>query len=157
MILVLACDRAVDGNRVAVDRLGKPVVRYRFTDQVRESLAAATRIFFGAGAVRVHAALADPPVIESAEARTLDRRIEARHFLPGATSISSAHLMGGAAMGRTAADSVTDGFGRVHGRPWLRVADSCLFPDALEINPYLTIMALADRVADGLLAELKTT
>ena len=56
-----------------------------------------------------------------------------------------------------AADSVTDGFGRVHGRPWLRVADSSLFPDALEINPYLTIMALADRVADGLLADLKTT
>ena len=35
----------------------------------------------------------------------------------------------------------------MHGRPWLRVADASLFPDALEINPYLTIMALADRLA----------
>jgi choline dehydrogenase-like flavoprotein len=34
--------------------------------------------------------------------------------------------------------------------PWLRVADSSLFPDALEINPYLTVMALADRVAEGI-------
>jgi choline dehydrogenase-like flavoprotein len=42
----------------------------------------------------------------------------------------------------------------VHGVPWLRVADSSLFPDALQINPYLTIMGLADRVAEGLLAEL---
>jgi choline dehydrogenase-like flavoprotein len=33
--------------------------------------------------------------------------------------------------------------------PWLRVADASLFPDSLEINPYVTIMALADRVAEG--------
>jgi choline dehydrogenase-like flavoprotein len=48
--------------------------------------------------------------------------------------------------------SVTDAWGRVHGIPWLRVADASLFPDALEINPYLTIMALADRVAEGVRA-----
>jgi choline dehydrogenase-like flavoprotein len=41
----------------------------------------------------------------------------------------------------------------VHGHPWLRVADSALFPDSIEINPYLTIMALADRVAEGILNE----
>ncbi len=56
--------------------------------------------------------------------------------------------MGGCGMGRTAADSVTDAWGRVHGAPWLSVADASLFPDALEINPYLTIMALADRAAE---------
>ena len=31
---------------------------------------------------------------------------------------------------------------------------SSLFPDALEINPYLTIMALADRVGEKVLEEL---
>jgi choline dehydrogenase-like flavoprotein len=46
--------------------------------------------------------------------------------------------------------AVTDSYGRVHSVPWLRVADASLFPDALEINPYLTIMALADRVAEGI-------
>src|SRR5437879_13774183 len=64
-------------------------------------------------------------------------------------AVSAAHLMGGCGMGRTAADSVTDAWGRVHGLPWLRVADASLFPDSLEINPYLTIMGLADRVADA--------
>jgi len=39
--------------------------------------------------------------------------------------------------------------------PWLRVADASLFPDSLEINPYLTIMALADRVAEGIRAEVR--
>ena len=83
----------------------------------------------------------------------IDDRIQERHFRPGKVSVSAAHLMGGCGMGRSHRSSVTDSWGRVHTIPWLRVADASLFPDAVEINPYLTIMALADRVADGLLAE----
>jgi long-chain-alcohol oxidase len=153
MILVLACDKAVPGNRVSVDRDGKPVVHYRFTRETIEALVRATRasarIFFGAGALRVHAPSANPPLIESSDAGRIDELIHSRHFKPGKISVSAAHLMGGCAMGSDASDSVTDSRGRVHGRPWLRVADSSLFPDSLEINPYLTIMALADRVAEG--------
>jgi choline dehydrogenase-like flavoprotein len=156
MILLLACDRAAPGNRIAVDRAGHPVVHYRLTPETTAGLVrgtrAAARICFAAGARRVHAP-ADPPLIEAAEATRLDVRITARHFRPGTVSLSAAHLMGGCAMGRSAADSVTDAWGRVHGAPWLRVADASLFPDALEINPYLTIMALADRVAEGVRAD----
>ncbi|NJD17828.1 MAG: GMC family oxidoreductase [Gemmatimonadetes bacterium] len=158
MILVLACDKAVPSNRVAVDRAGNPVVHYRFTPGVVDSMVAATRaaarIFFAAGAERVHAPPADPPLLERSEAGLAEARIHARHFLPGRLSVSAAHLMGGCGMGRSAADSVTDAWGRAHGLPWLRVADSSLFPDSLEINPYLTIMALADRVAEGVLEDL---
>ena len=158
MILVLACDKAVPSNRIDVDREGAPVVRYRFTQAVRESMVAATRaaarIFFAAGAERVHAPPADPPLLERAEVGELEQRITTRHFLPGRLSISAAHLMGGCGMGSGPADSVTDDRGRVHGVPWLRVADSSLFPDSIEINPYLTIMALADRVAEGVLEEI---
>ena len=75
-------------------------------------------------------------------------------YLPGKVSVSAAHLMGGCGMGRTAADSVTDGWGRVHGVPWLRAADASLFPDSVEINPYLTVMALADRAAEALRRDL---
>ena len=53
-------------------------------------------------------------------------------------------------MGRDATDSVTDGWGRVHGTPWLFVADSSLFPQCSDVNPYLAVMALADRVAEGI-------
>lgn len=158
MILVLACDKAVPQNRVRVDARGKPVVDYTFTPPVVDSMVAATRaaarIFFAAGARRVHAPPADPPRVDRSEAPSLERRISAKHFLPGRLSVSAAHLMGGCGMGRGAGDSVTDAWGRVHGVPWLRVADSALFPDSIEINPYLTIMALADRVADGLLEDL---
>lgn len=154
MILVLACDKAVPENRVTVDRDGRPRVHYRFTPETIDSLIRATRasarIFFAAGATRVHAPSADPPLLESRDAARLDERIDARHFKPGKISVSAAHLMGGCGMGANRANSVTDSRGRVHGVPWLRVADASLFPDSLEINPYLTIMALADRVAEGI-------
>jgi choline dehydrogenase-like flavoprotein len=157
MILVLACDKAVPQNRVTVDRDGNAVVRYTFTPETVAAMVRATRasarIFFGAGALRVHAPSADPPLIERADAHRVDELIHERHFLSGRVSVSAAHLMGGCGMGRSASDSVTDGRGRVHGVPWLRVADASLFPDALEINPYLTVMALADRVAERLRAD----
>ncbi|HKJ93735.1 MAG TPA: GMC family oxidoreductase [Longimicrobiales bacterium] len=157
-ILVLACDKATEENRIAVDAAGQPVVHYTFTPAVVKSLVKATRasakIFFAAGALRVHAPEADPPLIERADADRVDMLINVRHFLPGKISVSAAHLMGGAGMGRSAQDSVTDARGRVHGVPWLRVADASLFPDSLEINPYVTIMALADRVAEGVRADV---
>lgn len=158
MILVLACDKAVEENRIEVDRAGRPVVHYTFTPAVVDSLAAATRaaarIFFGAGAVRVHAPTADPHILTRGEIDRIDERITAEHFRPGTTSVSAAHLMGGCGMGGSAASSVCDAWGRVHGIPWLRVADSSLFPDSLEINPYLTVMALADRAAEAVRRDL---
>ncbi len=157
MILVLACDKAVSGNRVAVDAGGKPVVHYTFTAETVAALVRATRaaarIFFAAGARRVHAPSASPPLLSREEAPAIDTRIDERHFKAGKISVSAAHLMGGCGMGRGTSDSVTDSFGRVHGVPWLFVADSSLFPDSLEINPYLTIMALADRTAERIREE----
>jgi choline dehydrogenase-like flavoprotein len=158
MILVLACDRATDGNRVGVDAGGRPVVHYRFTGEVLRALAAGTRasarIFFGAGAARVHVPLANPPELRATEESQIDERIRPEHFLAGTVPVSAAHLMGGCGMGSSADDSVTDASGRVHAHPWLRVADSSLFPDSLQINPYLTIMALADRVAETIREDL---
>lgn len=158
MILVLACDRAVPENRITVDRAGRPVVHYTFTKETVRSLASATRaasrIFFAAGALRVHAPTADPPLIEREDAGRMDDLISERHFQTGRVSVSAAHMMGGCGMGRDAGDSVTDSWGRVHDMPWLRIADSSLFPDSVEINPYLTVMALADRVSAGVVSDL---
>lgn len=157
MILVLACDKAIPQNRITVDADGKAVVHYEFTPEVVRSLVQATRtsarIFFAAGAIRVHAPSADPPLIERKDAYRLDDLILEEHCLPHRISISAAHLMGGCGMGAPGT-GVTDSRGRVHGVPWLRVADSSLFPDSLEINPYLTVMALADRVAEGVREEM---
>ena len=158
MILVLACDHAEEHNRVNIDAAGRPVVHYHFTPEVTRALVrgavASARIFFAAGARRVHLPMAQPPTVEASDAARLDRIAEEALFPLGKVTVSAAHLQGGCAMGRTAADSVTDAFGRVHGIPWLRVADASLFPNSVEINPYLTIMSLADRVAEKICEEV---
>jgi choline dehydrogenase-like flavoprotein len=160
MILVLACDEVDDHNRVTVDGDGRAVVHYRFTPEVIHGLVrgaiTSAKISFAAGAVRAHVPVAHSPTIERADADHLDEIAEHPDFKPGKLSISSAHLQGGCAMGSGPEDSVTDSYGRVHGVPGLYVADSSLFPNSLEINPYLTIMALADRVAETVRKDVKT-
>ncbi len=159
MILVLAIDPALPDNRVTVDAAGEPVVHYRFTEEVLdallESMRASARIFFAAGARRIHAPAGEKFFIEAHEAHRLDALITRRRLLPGRISIASAHLMGGCRMGDDPATSVTDAWGQVHGLPWLFVADGSLFPRCSEINPYVTIMALADRVAERVRTRLQ--
>ena len=61
------------------------------------------------------------------------------------------HNMRRRAAERVGADpetSVTDAWGRVHGHPSIVVADASLFPSSSHVNPYLTIMALAERNAE---------
>lgn len=152
MILVLAVDPARKDNRVTIDSVGEPVVEYTLYDDVldslHESMKASARIFFAAGAQRVHAPAGVKFFIEAAEADQIDELIPRSGVLPGKISVTSAHLMGGCGMGAGPASSVTDCWGRVHGVPWLYVGDASLFPRASEINPYVTVMALADRVAE---------
>jgi choline dehydrogenase-like flavoprotein len=159
MMLVLAIDEVDAHNRVTIDRAGRPVVRYRFTPEVVRRLAdgsrAAARLAFAAGARRVHVPVADPSTIEAADVERLDARVTPEMFVEGRVAVSAAHLMGGCGMGRGAHDSVTCGRGRVHGVPGLYVADASLFPAAVEINPYLTIMALAERVAEAVRDDLQ--
>jgi choline dehydrogenase-like flavoprotein len=152
MILVLAVDRALASNRVVVDGAGEPVVDYTLTEEVLDSLhasmKASARIFFAAGARRVHSPAGASFFVDAADAGRIDELIPRANVMPGKISVTSAHLMGGCRMGGGPADSVTDAWGRVHGVPWLYVADSSLFPRASEINPYVTVMALADRAAE---------
>jgi cholesterol oxidase len=63
---------------------------------------------------------------------------------------STAHILGGATMGRTPADGVCDAEGRVFGHPGLYVADGSLVPANLGVNPSLTITALAEHVMAGI-------
>lgn len=154
MILVLALDAPHADNRVLIDRKGEPVVDYTLTGPVLESLFASMKvsaeIFFAAGAERVHAPAGRKFFIERTEQDRLDELIVREKMLPGRVSVASAHLMGGCRMGQDSRHSVCDTWGRVHGTDWLYVADASLFPGCAGINPYVTIMALADRVAEGI-------
>ena len=71
-----------------------------------------------------------------------------RHFV-------TVHPLGGCPMGRTWREGVVDPWGRVHGRPNLHIADGSVMPGPVGANPSLTIAALADRFADGMIDDMK--
>jgi gluconate 2-dehydrogenase alpha chain len=64
----------------------------------------------------------------------------------------SAHVMGTLRFGSDAASSVCDADGRSHDVGNLYAADGSLFPTSSGFNPTLTIMALAMRVAGGMVS-----
>jgi choline dehydrogenase-like flavoprotein len=154
MILVLVSDSAEAANRIIADSEGNPVLHYTFSERTLDALVAsqriAAKIFFAGGAARVHAPAADRFLIDQADRSRVDALIDRRHLKLGKISIQSAHPMGGCRIGADRTNSVTDDRGRVHGLDWLYVADGSLFPGSSGVNPYVTIMALADRVAESL-------
>jgi choline dehydrogenase-like flavoprotein len=65
-------------------------------------------------------------------------------------TIGGTHIFGTTRMGRDAKSSVTDSFGKCHEVDNLWVSDTGIFPDSPAVNPMLTCMALARRVAHRL-------
>lgn len=65
---------------------------------------------------------------------------------------TTVHPLGGARMGRDAADSVVDGWGQVHDVPGLYVSDASALPAAPGGPPSMTVAAWSRHVAQGLLA-----
>ena len=72
----------------------------------------------------------------------------------------TAHPMGGCPMGDDYVEGAVDEFGRVYSgdgsiHEGLFVADGAVIPTALGVNPFLTISALAERIADRHIRHLK--
>jgi choline dehydrogenase-like flavoprotein len=66
------------------------------------------------------------------------------------TGLSSTHVQGSCRMGDDPERSAVDRNGKVHGVDGLYVGDGSLVPRTLSVNPSLTIMALATRLAEHL-------
>lgn len=77
--------------------------------------------------------------------------IDFMHFFP--RRMTTVHPLGGCPMGETSATGLVDSWGRVFGHPKLYVSDGAILPSAVGINPSLTIAAMSDRVAQGILNE----
>lgn len=57
---------------------------------------------------------------------------------------STAHILGGCPMGKTAYEGVVDDFFRVHGYPNMYILDGSIMPCNLGVNPSLTITTFAE-------------
>jgi choline dehydrogenase-like flavoprotein len=125
----------------------EPVVTYRMSARVRSRIPRLIRImaetFFAAGAREVYL-----PVLGMRAVGPDDLASTPLEEVPGRLiECASQHPMGSATMGSTPEHSVVDGDGRVWGMDELYVADGSIVPTSLGVNPQLSIMAIATRVA----------
>jgi choline dehydrogenase-like flavoprotein len=169
----IAVTRDGGEGRTTLTRAGRVRIDYRLDASgmatMRHAAVRMARLARAAGAIEILAA-ATPPIwfrggmgaqgaTDTAFAR-FERRLEELDFGGNRGSVFSAHQMGTARMGTDPRDHACDPQGRVRLGPGedrpvggLYVADGSLLPTGLGVNPMLTIMALARRVARTVLAE----
>lgn len=141
----------VAAGRVLVGRgaraLGRPLVRYDLgaagAARVQAGLIRLVELFRAAGAQRVFTPVARARELAGADPSAL-RAISVR---PAELKLLGFHPLGTARAAARPGDGVVDGNLRVHGLEGLYVCDGSAVPSALGVNPQLTIMALAVRLA----------
>jgi len=167
---LLAITRDGGEGRTTVTRAGRVRIDYDLDATgiatLRHGLVSLARMGRAAGAIDLMAAATPPVWLRGADtvgdatfAHYLDG-LEAVDFRPNRGTVFSAHQMGTARMGGAPRDHACDPGGRLRAGPrddrviaGLYVADTSLFPTGLGVNPMLTVMALARRVARTVLAE----
>jgi choline dehydrogenase-like flavoprotein len=153
-------------GRVRVDGGGRAVLSYWPDRENRDFLVRGmqeiAKIAFAGGAVSV-STTHSPTLQLDGEGRKpgavsparLDRflgDIAAQGIAPNRLPLFTAHQMGSCRLGSNPRTSVADPYGQVHGAPGLYVADASGFPTASGVNPMLSVMALAHRVAQRIKA-----
>ncbi len=142
-------DRSAGRVGLAFD--GSARLSYRLRDDDARSLvhgiARAADLHFAAGAHEVYPQVAGVDVIPRGGVADFEARAHRR----AALRLEAFHPMGTARMGADGG-SVTDTAGRVRGVRDLHVADASLLPTSVGVNPMMTVIAFASRVAAGLAA-----
>jgi choline dehydrogenase-like flavoprotein len=131
---------------------GETLVRYNIAraDAARLMVAieAMGRLLFAAGAVEVLTGLPGATSVRSLPAlRDALGRSDARSL-----HLAAFHPTGTAAAGADAQRCPVDETGRLRGADGVWVADASILPSCPEVNPQLSIMALAMGVADEIVA-----
>jgi len=137
-----------DSARGSVRRIaGRMLVRYDLhpgdAERFRRGFELLARIFFAAGAHEVIVPIDGVPTLRDGDVTPLQRlRVRPRQI-----SAMAFHPLGTARAGADPATSVVDPDLQVHGIEGLHVADGSVVPSSLGVNPQITIMALAARLA----------
>jgi len=137
------------GRVVQLGKNGRPIILYSLNQQDAERLlrgmALAADIFFAAGARKVHLRL--PGLREVSSTAQLQPLRSGNHWQPSALTLTGFHPMGTCRMGPQPDSSVVNLRGEAHDVQRLFVADGSLFPTCAGVNPQISIMAFATRIA----------
>jgi choline dehydrogenase-like flavoprotein len=82
-------------------------------------------------------------------------KLRAHKFPTPESLFVSAHQMGSCRMSAAPRNGVVDPKGRVWGTRGLYVIDASVFPSASGVNPFLTVMSIADQLSRGIVADWK--
>jgi choline dehydrogenase-like flavoprotein len=143
-----------DDSRGSVSRLpgGRPLIRYDLVDSDVRRFERAFRIlaeiYWAAGAKAIYTPLPGVPELRDRDSEPLKRELRA-----AALDLVAFHPLGTARAGTDPTRSVVDENLRLHHTDGVYVADGSAVPSSLGVNPQITIMALATRLAYHLLGK----
>jgi choline dehydrogenase-like flavoprotein len=141
-----------DSSRGRVFSLGgRPVIRYDLGEadaaRFKRGIRALVELYWAAGAREVIVPVRGVPTLRDGDSRPLER-----HPVPPSSLTAMAfHPLGTARASADPARSVVDPDLAVRGVGGLHVSDGSVVPSALGVNPQITIMTLATRLAFNLL------
>jgi choline dehydrogenase-like flavoprotein len=134
-------------GRVGLGGDGSLRIGYRLRRDDAEALtfgiARAAELFYAAGASEVYPQISGIPTLERREIARLEASPPSRQRL----RLEAFHPMGTARMDADERRGAVAPDGALHGADGLYVADGSLLPSSIGVNPMLTIIALASRVA----------
>ena len=143
-------------GRIVVDVAGEPIVRYRSgaleRSLLQRGMVESARIHAAAGARSIFTLHTPPLEREAASVESLVAEIGRRGIVPNRITLFSAHQMSSCRIGRDRRSSVADPDGQAWDARGLYVTDTSAFPSASGVNPMITVMALARRTAQRMLA-----
>ncbi|MDQ3878163.1 MAG: GMC family oxidoreductase [Actinomycetota bacterium] len=140
-------------GRVFAPRKGGAVATYRLNDldarRIALGLAVAAEVLLEAGARKLYLGVSglDAPTPAEQVDQLRDKPLRS-----GNLRMTGFHPMGTIRMGADPQRSVVDAYGAHHQIAGLWVADASVFPSCVAVNPQMTIMALAKRTAEKIVA-----
>lgn len=126
-----------------------PSVKYHISPadmpQIKEGLVTLAELFFAAGATKIIPGIYGvPPVMEARDGVDVLRNADLR---PEHVVLAATHLFSSTRMGPDAGNSVVDEAGQMHQLKDCYILDTGIMPRSPAVNPMLTGMAMADRMA----------
>ncbi len=141
-------------GRLITEALGRPWVHYSLgkadTERIRDAMATCARVLFSAGAKRVFLPVgAGKPLETASEVATFERE----ELKPDGLHLFAFHPLGTARMAGEESLGVLDERGLVWGEEGLAVSDASMLPGSPQVNPMVSIIALAERNAESWVKE----
>jgi choline dehydrogenase-like flavoprotein len=151
LVAGMLCEDTVSGR--VRNLAGRPQAFYQMSDYDAERLVRGTallcKLLFEVGAKRIVLPFDGAPELFGVDDI---KKLYAQRIDKSVMEVVTVHIMGTAAMGGDRTRHVCDSYGKVYDTEGLYVADASLFPSPIGVNPMQTIMGLATRNAERLLA-----